>query len=151
MNRIELVQQLLRECVLSAAAVDAFLEKPRKYAADDNLYMREVHFVVAVGPDRSPTMSEMARSLNVTQGAVTQMVSRLEKKGYVVRSKDVRDKRMTTVSLTDQGRRLYEEHLIYDQKKFAFSSEYLNKYRDEDLEKLIEYEHLVQQLFTNQR
>ena len=40
MNRIELVHQLLRECVLSAAAVDAFLEKPRKYAADDNLYMR---------------------------------------------------------------------------------------------------------------
>lgn len=151
MNRIELVQQLLRECIRSAALVDAFLEKPRKYAPDDNLYMREVHFVVAVGPDRSPTMSEMARSLNVTQGAVTQMVSRLEKKGYVVRSKSEGDKRMTTVSLTDRGRQLYENHLIYDQKKFAFSSEYLGEYGDEELEQLIEYERRIQQLFTNQR
>ncbi len=49
------------------------------------MYMREVHFVIELGAMGTPTMSEMAQRLNVTQGAVTQMAARMEKKGYVTR------------------------------------------------------------------
>lgn len=147
MKRIELVQKLMKEHTRSAAVTVSFLDKPRKYGIDNSLFMREVHFVVEIGPEGSPTMGEMARRLNVTQGAVTQMAMRLEKKGYVIRAKDTGDKRMTTVSLTEKGKILCAEHIAYDQSEFSYISQFLNQYSEEDLERLIEYEELIGKLF----
>lgn len=147
MDRVELVRKLLRECISSAVVVNGFLNKPRKYSIDDSLYMREVHFLVSLAPKDQPTMSEMASLLNVTPGAVTQMVSRLEKKGYVFRSKASDDKRQTTVSLTEKGRILCDEHIAYDQMKYAYISNVLTGYSDEDLERLIQYEQIMRDVF----
>ena len=150
MNRLALVQRILREHNTTSVATVNFFEKPHKYAEDDSLYMREVHFVVEVGSMESPTMSEMATRLNVTQGAVTQMATRLEKKGYVIRQKDTQDKRVTTISLTEKGRILCDEHIAYDQKEHAIVSEMLNEFSDEELEKLIRYEKIMWEIFTKQ-
>ncbi len=147
MDRVELAERLLYECTLSAAVVNSYLEKPRRYAEADDLYMREVHFVVAVGPGRSPSMSEMAQQLNVTQGAVTQMVTRLEKKGYLSRAKDARDKRVTTVTLTPKGEELCARHILYDRRQYTAAGETLSEFSDADLERLIHYEQLVREIF----
>ena len=150
MNRLDLIHRLLTECTQSAAWVNNFLEKPRKYdAAEDSLYMREVHFVVAVGPDATPTMSEMAQKLNVTQSAVTQMVTRLEKKGYVQRTKSADDKRVTAVYLTEKGVDLYHQHIRYDLDKYESVSQKLQDMSNEDLEEFIYYVRCIRRLFTN--
>lgn len=147
MERIELIQKLMKEHTRSAAVTVSFLDKPRKYGMDNSLFMREVHFVVEIGPEGSPTMGELAQRLNVTQGAVTQMAIRLEKKGYVARAKDAGDKRVTTVSLTEKGRTLCAEHIAYDQSEFSYVSQFLKQYSEEELERLIEYEALMGKLF----
>lgn len=148
MNRLALVQKILRAHNVTSVATVNFFEKPHKYAEEDSLYMREVHFVVEVGSMGAPTMSEVANRLNVTQGAVTQMATRLEKKGYVIRQKDTEDKRVTTISLTEKGKILCEEHIAYDQKEYAAVSEMLKEFSDEELEKLIHYEQVMWEVFT---
>lgn len=149
MDRLTLIQKLLREHTATASATLNYLENPRKYAEDDSLYMREVHFVVEIGPMGSPTMSELANRLNVTQGAVTQMATRLEKKGYVVRQKDTEDKRVTTISLTEKGKVLCERHIDFDKREHANVSEMLGEFSEDELEKLIRYETLMREIFTN--
>lgn len=149
MDRIELTAHLMSACIDASVAVTGFLERPRKYSDDENLYMREVHFVVALGSKEQPTMSEMADHLNVTPGAVTQIVSRLEKKGYVSRIKSAKDKRQTTVILTDKGRALCEDHITYDKSKFQNISELLETYSDQDIRYLIDFEKKVHEMFTN--
>ena len=148
MDRLALVERILLECTQSAVAVTGFLEKPRKYnEEEENLFMREVHFVVALGTEKHITMSDMASRLNITRGAVTQIATRLEKKGYIVRAKDPRDKRQTTVCLTEKGRLLCEEHIAYDRQKHIRASEYLGEFSDEDLAKFIRYEQLIREMF----
>lgn len=149
MDRLALVERILLECTHSAVAVTGFMEKPRKYNGenDENLFMREVHFVVALGTEAQITMSEMAERLNVTRGAVTQIADRLEKKGYIVRVKDPEDKRHTTVSLTEKGKELCAEHIAYDRQSHLFISEFLGEFSDEDLVKFIRYERLIQEIF----
>lgn len=150
LDRIKLVKNILKESITTAATVNNFLEKPRKYASDDSLYMREVHFVVALGPKELPTMGEMAESLNVTPGAVTQMVTRLEKKGYVLRSKSTKDKRQTTIALTEKGRQLWRSHLDYDHQKHMNASERLAEFSDDELEKIIRFERILRDLFIKE-
>lgn len=148
MDRLELVRRILREHNTTSAATVNYFERPRKYAEDDSLYMREVHFVVEIGSMGNPTMSELATRLNVTQGAVTQMAIRLENKGYVIRMKDAQDKRVTTISLTEKGIHLCREHIAFDQQTYREVSELLEEYSDEELNKLIRYEQLMWELFT---
>ena len=148
LNRLALVQKILRAHNVTSVATVNFFEKPHKYAAEDTLYMREVHFVVEIGSMGAPTMSEVANRMNVTQGAVTQMATRLEKKGYVIRQKDTQDKRVTTISLTEKGKILCEEHIAFDKKEHANVSEMLKEFSDEELEKLIRYEQIMWEIFT---
>ena len=149
MNRIDLVEQLMEASGQTALAQLSFAEKPRRYTlGEDTLYMREVHFIVAVGPGSSPTMSEMARRLDVTQGAVSQTAARLEKKGYVTRAKAAEDKRLTTVSLTPKGEALCQEHIAYDQERYRMVSEFYQEFTDQELERFIAYEEKKQAMFT---
>ena len=148
MERLALLQKVLQEHSATSVATVSFLERPHKYTQDDSLYMREVHFVVKVGSMDAPTMSEVASSLNVTQGAVSQMAARLEKKGYVTRRKSSQDKRVTTILLTEKGKKLCEEHIAFDQKEHSDVSERLGDFSDEELEKLIHYEKIMWEIFT---
>lgn len=149
MERIELVKKLLESCIVSAMTEINFWERssgqmPEKY----DLYVREAHFLVAVGPEGHPTMSEMALRLGVTQGAVSQLAARLEGKGYISRDKDTRDRRQTTVSLTEKGKTLCAEHIAYDEEQFQKVSEQMGEFSDEDLKNFIAYEEKMWALFT---
>ncbi len=54
------------------------------------------------------TPSELADRLNVEPPTVTNMLSRMEKAGYLARCRDSRDARCTRVHLTEKGRELRE-------------------------------------------
>lgn len=151
LDRIELVRMLLQENTRLVAATTGFLNRPRDYTRGDVLYMREAHFLVAVGPDGHPTMSEMAKRLDVTQGAVTQTAIRLEKKGYVVRMKDADDKRLTTVSLTEKGKSVCMEHIAYDKSRYCEASEFLKEFSNEELERFIRFEQRLRTMFTSSK
>ena len=91
-QRIKLIGKLLHQQGNTARAFVQYMDSDREYTAGDKLYMREAHFVIAIGPGEGRTMSEIAREMNVTQGAVSQIASRLEKKGYVCRRKNEENK-----------------------------------------------------------
>lgn len=59
------------------------------------------------GPSR---VSDLARALQLTPAAITQLVADLEGKGYVRRARDERDHRVVLVSLTEAGEGVLAEH-----------------------------------------
>lgn len=54
---------------------------------------------------------ELAGRLGLTPGAVTQMVTRFERRGHARRTPDPADGRRSLVELTDQGRATVHEHV----------------------------------------
>lgn len=50
-----------------------------------------------------PSLVDIARAMQVTKGAMTNTIARLEKKGYVAVTPDERDRRSKRVRLTDAG------------------------------------------------
>lgn len=151
MNRIELVKKLMVEGRKAAILQASYNERRREYAPGDLLSMREAHFIQAVGLSDAPTMSEMAHRLDVTQGAVTQMASRLESKDFVVRSKDTDDKRQTTVTLTEKGRQFCASHTQYNAKQYAAISNWLGEFSDEELALFARYEQSKQAMYTKHK
>jgi DNA-binding MarR family transcriptional regulator len=56
--------------------------------------------------DRTPTMNELARLLDLDKSSVTGLVDRAQRRGLVVRFPSTADRRAVLVSLTDAGRSL---------------------------------------------
>lgn len=70
------------------------------------LNMGQFDVLAHVGASEGISQGELARSLLVTKGNVTQLISKLEGRGLVLRRSEGRAKRLY---LTDSGRELYEK------------------------------------------
>ena len=75
-----------------------------------NLSMTEVHILDAIEKSDSNMMSAIAKRLMVTQGTLTVSTGKLVKKGYIVRVKDEKDKRVVRLSLTDKAQDVLKIH-----------------------------------------
>jgi DNA-binding MarR family transcriptional regulator len=59
--------------------------------------------------DRTPTMNELAKLLDLDKSSVTGLVDRAERRGLVRRMASTEDRRVVLVSLTDHARALVSE------------------------------------------
>ena len=69
------------------------------------------------------TQTELCERLKITPATVTRMLQRMEKSGFIQRSPDVEDQRVTRVFLTEAGRAIQSqvEEVWITMQKGAFS------------------------------
>lgn len=72
--------------------------------------VNETHTVDAIGYYASKTMSQVASKLDITMGTLTVSINHLVKKGYVIKERSLKDRRVFILSLTDKGKKLYKIH-----------------------------------------
>ena len=70
----------------------------------------DMHVIEAIGISTMKNMSTIARALSVTVGTLTISMNSLVKKGYVVRNRSEKDRRVVYISLTEKGRKAYRHH-----------------------------------------
>lgn len=75
-----------------------------------NLSISEIHTIEMIGMYDFRTMSQVAADLNITMGALTSAINNLVKKGYVIRERDEKDRRIVKIGLTRRGKLAYRIH-----------------------------------------
>ncbi len=85
-------------------------KQPKDFGTGELLYIGEVHTIVAVGRYPEINITELARKIGVTKGAVSQAIGKLEKRGYLKRIKDKNNEKHVLVELTDKGNIVSDEH-----------------------------------------
>ena len=147
MKDIDLTKELITATRNATLAYHNYMYTDREYVKGQKLYLREMHFLLYIGPDNSLTMSEIARKMNITQGAATQIAGRLMKKGFIRKDKDPQHKRYSVISLTDDGNRVYGEYLEYDRLRSKEITAYLDEnFSEEDIRTILRYENLIQDM-----
>jgi DNA-binding MarR family transcriptional regulator len=69
----------------------------------DEYWEIEVLLALRRSPEHTASAGELGRECQVTSGAITNRISRLEKRGWVRRDVDPEDRRQVRVSLTSAG------------------------------------------------
>ena len=75
----------------------------------------EMHILEAVGTDDKNPM-KVSDIAGVTTSTLTINMNALEKKGYVVRERSTKDKRIVYVRLTERGRKAFFHHRDFHKK-----------------------------------
>ncbi|CAB1244854.1 MarR family protein [Clostridiaceae bacterium BL-3] len=88
-------------------------KKARSFGTDTVLHLSEIHLVEFIGDNEKLSVSEIARRNNITKGAVSQTLIRLEGKKLIVKALNPENKSQAVVLLTKKGWTAYCEHKKY--------------------------------------
>lgn len=80
---------------------------------------------------------EIGEKMMVTVSNLTGIVDRLEEKGLVVRERDLRDRRVVRVRLTEKGSKLYKSTIPLFEKSISQFFSPLNKSQQKELASLL--------------
>lgn len=78
--------------------------------SDNDLSISELHVLREIGTGKAKTMTQIAKGLKISVGALTTAMNKLDLKGYVNRERDAADKRIVNICLTEIGVRAFEVH-----------------------------------------
>lgn len=138
----------------SARIYFEYANTPREYLTGYPVYMREADFLEELERaefKEEVTMGTMASLLGITQGAVTQIATRLVKKGFITKFRSNEDRRCIRVALTPLGKKIalahraYEDHM-YEELLFPM----FEKLTEKDIQLLIYYEEIIEKFFQKE-
>ena len=101
-----------------------------------DISVNDMHIIKAVGVDKPKNMSTIAKELSVTVGTLTIAINSLVKKGYVIKKRSEKDRRVVYIHLSEKGIKAYEYHNKFHNDMIeSIIKEFEGK--DEELEILI--------------
>ena len=106
----------------------------------------DMHIIEAVGIDESRNMKTVAKLMSVTTGTLTKAMDALCEKGYVVRERSTKDKRVIKLRLTDKGKSAYYHHEQFHRQMIKNIASEMSEQETEvliyALAKMVDYFHL---------
>ena len=114
------------------------LEKiPVSHGTKHNLYHSERHMLDKIGDNTGMNVTEFAAAAGVTKGAISQLVTKLEKKDIVRRYKKSTNEKEVFLELTRTGQEVYEKHKEINEQALLPLKEELSRHSDEEVEFLL--------------
>lgn len=98
----------------------------------------EIHMIEVIGDNKGISITEAAKILGVTKGAVSQSVNKLIKRGMVHKERVCQQEKTVALFLTEDGLKPYTGHMDYHKKFIINLKKGLDKYSKEDCERVIE-------------
>lgn len=86
------------------------LKKTHHFGMDEDLFEAEIHMIRDIKENEGIHVTGLAEKLNVTKGAVSQILKKLEKKGMIVKERDASNQSRLALYLTPKGEKAYLFH-----------------------------------------
>lgn len=129
-QRLEVINEYLVTVFNDILTIE---ESELKKSTFEDLSIKEMHTIEAIGMYRKKTMSEVAKELSVTTGTLTVAVNHLVRKEYVERLRSEDDRRVVKLGLTKKGKLVFRVHQHFHKKMVEAILEDLNDDQEEVL------------------
>ncbi len=114
---------------------------PVKQGAKLDLYHSERHMLAQIADHPNLNVSQLADTVGVTKGAISQVVKKLEAKGVVQRYKKSSNDKEVFVELTRTGMDLFRRHQAVNHETVRTLSKELAQFSDDKVEFLVKMFH----------
>ena len=112
----ENLTELLRKLDRVVARLATIQQTPRSYGTDVQIHSTEIHTVQAIGENEAMSLTQLAKHMGVTKGALSQTVAKLTRKGLVTKGLAPGNAREIRVALTDSGWTAHRHHEAFDRR-----------------------------------
>ena len=124
-----------------------YLEYLKQHATAYNVNKTQLRALMFIKNYGDISMTDLCAKLNIEKGSLTSMVDDLTEKGYVVREKDLADRRKYLITITEEGGKVASDFM----GKLSNSlEEKLSKLTEEDRNKYIEAINTLQYILSKE-
>lgn len=112
-----------------------FLEKKKIFEYEGvKLFPSEIHVLLSIEGKQSTNATKLAAKLGISKSAVSQTISRLEKKGVIIKNKDPYNKNELILSMTAFGDQAFAQYKKKQASNRLHFNQYLNTLSEDDSE-----------------
>ena len=132
---------LIHEKFAHLVKMSSKLEKqPRSFGTGELLSSSEIHLIEMIGDNEERlSVTDLARQINVTKGAVSQTLKRLELKGLTTKQEDPDNGARSIVSLTSKGKVAFYAHRHWHETMDGGYKEYFMNLHPDRLDFVLEF------------
>lgn len=116
---------------------DILGKAPMEISAGEKLSASLVHMIEAVGKGNGNTVTALSSYFMITKGAVSQIITKLHKMGYIAKTKRKGNDKEVVLELTKKGWKVFELHEKLNEPTLDDLKKFLIKYRDDELRSFI--------------
>jgi len=119
-----------------------FTERKKYFHFEDvRLFPSEIHLILYIyeHEGKAKNATKIARYVGVTKGAISQNLSRLEKKGILVKEKDHMNKNELNLCFTNKGEKLLKHFLLFQDKFLRIHNKTLKKFTEDQKSTILEF------------
>lgn len=125
---------------------------PKSFGISQKLHPSEIHMIYAIGKNPNTNVTELAKFLGITKGAVPKMIKKLKSKDLVESFGSSANRKEVLLRLTAEGVAAYNGYLQYHKQRNAFLKKHYERLSKEEvalvkraLEALGRYADLIQE------
>lgn len=85
-------------------------KRPMQLPDGHRIYRFELHVIENIGAEEGISVNELARSMGVTKGAISQVVTKLCNNGLAEKVKGANNRKTVNLYLSEKGRGVFEGH-----------------------------------------
>lgn len=104
-----------------------YIKTARDYGTGEVITMMEVHTLTVIEENPGITVTEVALEWNRTKGAVSQIITKLEKRDLIKRKREAGNARTVHLYVTEKGNLLSKAHKEYDIQELTRADKTLRK------------------------
>ncbi len=111
----------------------------------EKLTATEAHTIDAVGKNYGNTVSGLAKLFSITKGAVSQVIHKLETRGYIEKHRDEDNWKEKPLTLTARGLKAFDLHTAMHEEMDGIFMKKLDRLNDEKFEEYRELFCLIEE------
>ena len=138
MDREKTYEEIVELFIRLANKYKALEKIPVDYGVGKDLYHSERHLIDQIGDHPEKNITELAKFMGVTKGAISQTVKKLENKDIVERYKGEGNEKEVFLQLTEIGMNVFNKHQEVNQETILPFYEELAKHPDDKVDFLKE-------------
>lgn len=131
MRREKVYEEIVGLFIRLSNKYNALERIPVDYGAGKDIYHSERHLLDQIGEHPEKNVTELARFVGVTKGAISQTVKKLENKNLVQRYKGEENDKEVLLKLTETGNEVFETHKAMNLEAIMPFYKHLAKYPDD--------------------
>lgn len=116
----------------------------------DNYSISEIHCIDLIGKIQYPNVTILAKSLNMTKGAISKITKKLIDNGLIKKYQKSNNKKEVYFQLTNKGQEIYNKHEILHNKSKEKYKTIINTFNDKDKDVLINFLKTINKYFEDE-
>lgn len=138
MNKKKAAEKIVKLFIRLSNKYQALEKIPIDYGVGENLYHSERHLIDQIGDNPDLNITQLAKHVGVTKGAISQVVKKLENKHLVRRHKRGENEKEIFLEFTHIGTEIYRKHKKVHEQSISPLEKELGNHTAEEVQFLVE-------------